>query len=105
MAAWHRSRRADFGLRVSGLLLCGIAYAAIARLFAMHAPPQTVNALAYALATAGFLCAGTGGSLVMLGHQLFEEIEVGKHRKPEPREIFQPSQTSSVMDSPESRGA
>lgn len=41
--AWHRSRRADLGLRGTGLLLCWLSYAALARLMAMHAPPHSAG--------------------------------------------------------------
>lgn len=78
MAAWHRSVKADLGLRVVGLILCGMAYLAIARLFALHppAPPKSAGALAYGLATIGFLGGSVGGAMTTLGHHLFDEIEI-----------------------------
>lgn len=101
MAAWHRSWRADLGLRASGLLLCGIAYTAISRLCAMHIPPQTAGALAYALAAIGFLCASAGSAMVMLGHHLFDEIEVSERWRPRPRDIFPLSESVKAMHIPD----
>lgn len=76
MAAWHRSRRADLGLRALGLGLCAVAYLAIARLVAMAQPPQSAGALAYALAAGGFISADAGSAMALLGNHLFDEIEV-----------------------------
>lgn len=84
MAAWHRSRRADLGLRASGLLLCWISYAAIARLVALHVPPQSAGALAYGLAAIGFIAASGGSALLFLGHHLLDEIEVSARWRPKP---------------------
>lgn len=76
MAAWHRSRHADLGLRAVGLLLCGLAYAAIARLAVLQVHPQAAGALAYGLgAVAGV--AGSGGSAMLtLGRRLFDDVTV-----------------------------
>jgi hypothetical protein len=76
MASWHRSWKADIGLRISGLILCGLAYLALTRLLAMHVAPRTAGALAYALATVGFFSASTGAALAMLGKHLFDEVQV-----------------------------
>ncbi|MEG3084403.1 hypothetical protein U1707_12185 [Sphingomonas sp. PB2P12] len=101
MTAWHRSRRADFGLRASGLLMCGIAYAAVARLCAMHISSQTAGALAYALAVTGFLGASAGGAMAMLGHHLFDEIEVSARWRHRSLEIMLPSETSKATNTAE----
>jgi len=77
MAAWHRSRRADVGLRVSGLLLCGVCYAAIWRLVAMHVPAQSAGALASALAATAFLAASAGSAMLTMGTHLFDVTDVG----------------------------
>jgi hypothetical protein len=81
MAAWHRSRRADLGLRGTGLLLCWTSYGAIARLAALHVAPPSAGALAYGLAAAGFLAASAGGALTALGRHLFDQIEVGSRQQ------------------------
>ena len=99
MAAWHQSRRADLGLRASGLLLCWISYAAIARLVALHVPPQSAEALAYGLAAIGFIAASGGSAMLFLGHHLFDEIEVSARwrRKPNSDPFF-PLETTTVHD-------
>ncbi|MBM6577786.1 hypothetical protein KCP91_15490 [Microvirga sp. SRT01] len=76
MASWHRSWKADIGLRISGLILCGLAYLALTCLIAMQVAPRTAGALAYALATVGFFSASAGTALAMLGKHLFDEVQV-----------------------------
>ena len=76
MASWHRSWKADIGLRISGLILCGLAYLALTRLLAMHIAPRTAGALAYTLATVGFFSASAGTAPAMLGKHLFDEVQV-----------------------------
>lgn len=88
MAAWHRTRRADLGLRVVGLCLIGLAYLAIAGLVGLHVPPKSASPLAFGLAAAGFLCGSMGGALTMLGNHLSDEIEISARwaqRAPETR--------------------
>ena len=83
MASWHRSRGADIGLRASGLILCGIAYAAIVHLAAMHIASQSGDPIAIGLAAIGFLAASSGSAAIILGRHLFDEIEVSsrwRHR-------------------------
>ena len=98
MAAWHRSRRADLALRALGLLFCSIAYSAISQLCALLISPQTIGALAYSLAMIGFLAASGGSVLVMLGHHLFDEIEVSERWRRRPRNLFPSSETSKAMN-------
>jgi len=76
MGAWHRSRRADLGLRALGLMFWTVAYLAIRTLVGMRINPQSAGALAYGLATIGFLGASAGSALTSLGNHLFDEIEV-----------------------------
>lgn len=84
MAAWHRSRRADLGLRASGLILCWISYAAFARLVAVHSSPHAGDVVAYGLAALGFIAASGGSAMLLLGHHLFDEIEVSaRWRRPQ----------------------
>lgn len=76
MTVWHRSPRADIVLRATGLLLCWVSYTAIARLVAMHVPPQKNDVLGFGLAAIGFIAASTGSALTLLGDHLFDRIEV-----------------------------
>jgi hypothetical protein len=76
MAAWHQSWRADIGLRLSGILLGGVAYLALVRLIALPVAPHHADALAYGLAAIGVVCTSAGSACVMLGRHLFDEIEV-----------------------------
>lgn len=102
MAAWHRSWRADFGLRGAGLLLCAIAYGAIVRLCALPAVAETTGALAYALAAIGFLGASAGSALAMLGHHLFDPVAVSARWRQRPRASFPPLETVTSMSQSES---
>lgn len=88
MAAWHRSRRADFGLRALGSGLCVTAWLAVQRLVSLHVEPQSAGLFAYALAFAGFICASAGSAMTILGAHLFDEVEVSarwQYRPPEAR--------------------
>ncbi|WP_294251485.1 hypothetical protein [uncultured Sphingomonas sp.] len=76
MAAWHRSRRADLGLRALGLGFCAMAYLAIARLVALSHPQQAASALGIALAAIGVVCGIVGSALTMLGKHLFDDVQV-----------------------------
>ncbi len=76
MASWHRLWKADIDLRISGLILCGLAYLALTCLIAMQGARRTAGALAYALATVSFFCASTGTALAMLGKHLLDEVQV-----------------------------
>lgn len=102
MIAWHRSRRADIVLRASGLLLCWFSYTAISRLVAMHVPPQRADTLAYGIAAFGFMAASAGSALILLGHHLFDEIEVSARWRVRPNlNVFPPSEGRIAMDIPE----
>jgi hypothetical protein len=76
MAAWHRSRRADLGLRALGLGLCVVAYLAISRVVAISQPTQAAGGLAFALAAVGFVSTSAGSAMTLLGKHLFDEIEI-----------------------------
>ena len=77
MDAWHRSWKVDIGLRLFGLMLCGIAYLAIHRLFAFSFDAHKPGIIAFALATGGFVSASAGSAMLCLGKHWFDEIEVG----------------------------
>lgn len=76
MAAWHRSRRADLGLRALGLGFCAVAYFAIGRLVALSHPQQAGSTIGFALAAVGFVCGSIGSALAMLGKHLFDDVQV-----------------------------
>lgn len=78
MAAWHRSRSADIGIRVLGLLLLIIAYFAISSLIALQppVPEQTVRTASFILAAVGFLFASAGSAMTILGNHLFDQVEI-----------------------------
>lgn len=78
MVAWKRSRKADTGLRLLGVVLCAVAYASISHLIALRPTASLAAAgpLAYALAAIGFLSASAGGALTLLGDHLFDEVQV-----------------------------
>ena len=78
MVAWHRSRRADLGLRISGLLFWAISYLAISRLVALRLPPpeQAIGGIAFILTAVGFLSASAGTAMVVLGRHLFDQVEI-----------------------------
>ena len=98
MAAWHRSRRADLGLRASGLLVCGTAYTALSRLCAMPLSPDTVDALAFALAAIGLLAASAGSAMAALGHHLFDQIKVSERWQPRTHDVILPIETATITD-------
>jgi len=98
MAARHRSRRADLGLRASGLLLCGIAYTALSRLCAMPLAPDTVGALACALAAIGLLAASAGSAMAALGHHLFDQIALSERWQPRLQDVIRPIETAKAID-------
>lgn len=102
MVAWHRSRRADIGLRGTGLLLCWLSYAAFARLVGQHAPGQPSGLLASGLAAAGFLAASGGTAMTILGFHLFDEVEVSARWRQRPVSSPIPSlERNAAMDIPE----
>ena len=94
MAVWHRSRRADLGLRAAGLLFCWSSYEAVARLVAMNTPPQTAGIAAFALAAVGFIGASGGSAFLLLGSHLFDEVDVSARWRPRPGSL----QCSSLED-------
>lgn len=75
MGKWHRSWKADLGLRAVGLACCALAYGAIAQLFA--APPTALGTPDLsALAAGGFLSASIGVAMTVWGKHLFDEVTV-----------------------------
>ncbi len=102
MAAWHQSWRADIVLRATGLLLCWVSYTAILRLVAMHVLPQKAGLLAYGIAAVGFMAASAGSALTLLGHHLFDEIEMSaRWQGRSDLSVLSPSEGNIEMDIPE----
>lgn len=97
MALWHRSWRADLALRTLGLLLCGLAGAAIAQLVArLPVAGRTPDGVVYALAAAAFLAASTGSTLAALGRRLFDPVATGERWRAASHHAFCPSSETMV---------
>ena len=97
MVAWHRTWKADLGLRVIGILFCALAYLACARLAAVH--PHGVGVAAFALAATGFFAGSAGTAMALLGGHVFDEIEISvrwrtRDPAPEPMPQGQPADAS-----------
>lgn len=75
MERW-RTRRADRGLRVLGLVLLAVAGVTLHRLYALHVPPQSAGLLAYGLGAIIYVATSSGAALVILGRHLFDEVAV-----------------------------
>ena len=74
MRTWHQSWKASIGLRAVGVALCGLAWAAIARLASY--PPTAPGLIPYLLAGLGVISASAGGALAFLGPRLFTPVRV-----------------------------
>ncbi|MES3151965.1 hypothetical protein [Sphingomonas faeni] len=68
----HRLRT-DLSLRASGILSLAIAFTAIYTLARLD---QQTGALAFLLATIGFLCASAGAMLVVVGGQIHDPVRI-----------------------------
>ncbi|WP_380782102.1 hypothetical protein [Sphingomonas sp. R86520] len=68
-----RRLRTDLSLRVSGILSLAIAATAIHTLARLY--PQT-GALAFLLATIGFLCVSAGAVLVVVGGHIHDPVRI-----------------------------
>ncbi len=68
----HRLRT-DLSFRASGVLLLAIAVVAIHTLGHLH---QQTGALAFLLATIGFLCASAGAMLVVVGGHIHDPVRI-----------------------------
>ena len=78
MADWSNKRTTDVSVRAGGALSCAAAYLAISALAHLHvaAPRAQPGAIAYVLAAIGFLCTSFGTALIVLGHHIFDQVEV-----------------------------
>jgi hypothetical protein len=79
MAGWRLSWKADCGLRLLGLTLCGTAIAAVARLYGnLHdGTDHALGALDWGLATAAYLAGTAGAALTFSGRHLFDQVPIG----------------------------
>ena len=68
-----RRLRTDLSLRASGILSFAIALIAIHTLARLH---QQTGALAFLLATIGFLCASAGAMLVVVGGHIHDPVRI-----------------------------
>lgn len=102
MAAWHRSLRADLGLRAMGLLLCCISYAALVRLAAAHARLMPPDAVTLSLTATGFVAASAGGALLVHGKHLFDPVQISARWRIGRERLRENEGNMSVNDSVES---
>jgi hypothetical protein len=68
-----RRLRTDLSLRASGVLLLVIATTAIHTLAPLH---PAAGALAFLLATIGFLCASAGAMLMVVGRHIHDPVRI-----------------------------
>lgn len=71
------NRQIDMGLRLGGTMLCALSWLAFQglerlHLSAIHGPPGVA---AFILAAA-VLCASPGAVLLLLGHHIFDPVEI-----------------------------
>lgn len=78
MTAWHRSTKANLLLRALGLILGGISYAAVSRVYDLCAatPDGYLDQICFRLAAVSFVAASAGAALMCLGNHLFDEVEL-----------------------------
>lgn len=74
--AWQSRRWADPALRLTGVLLMGVAMLVGRRLFGAPCPQARVTPLCYLLALIGMASASAGAALAVLGHHLFDRVEL-----------------------------
>jgi len=76
---WSRTRTASLGLRLAGVLLLALAYAAARALRARAvAGPVAGDPLAWLLAAASFVSASGGTALAVMGHHLFDQVQIAR---------------------------
>jgi len=80
MGDWHHDWKTDIGLRLCGLTSCGVSYLAICGLMALRLPDDQLplTALPFLLAAIGFLCASAGVGLLVIGHHIFDKVEISQ---------------------------
>jgi hypothetical protein len=85
---WHEETVAKLGLRAAGLVLLAFAYWAGTALFHRFAGSLVHPPLEYLLALVTFVCASVGSAMTIMGHHLFDQVEVSSRwvRLPPPTE-------------------
>ena len=74
--AFHERRYAGLGLRLTGLLLIGLAALVARHLFGAADPTAKVRASAYLLAGIGMVSGCAGAALAVLGRHLFDQVDL-----------------------------
>ena len=95
---WYRNPSTRWLLRAIGLVTLLISWRACAWLYTLvHGHPNNHSALVYLLALVAFCCASAGSALLVVGHHLFDEVQISERWA-----TRQPRQTEP--DRPERRG-
>lgn len=91
MTVWTDKRTRDVSIRAAGAFCCISAYLAAGELANLRpsTPGTQPAAIAYLLAAIAFLGASLGTALAVLGHHVFDEIEVSDRwkRRPPARDV------------------
>jgi hypothetical protein len=84
---WHEKSGANILLRLIGIGILALAYAAAASLRGRAlAGSLDGDALAYLLAAATFLCGSAGAALTFLGTHIFDRVELSQRWRHRDRE-------------------
>jgi hypothetical protein len=89
---WHEEVVAKLGLRAAGLVLLAIAYWTGTALFDRFAGSLVHPPLEYLLAVVTFVCASAGSAMTVMGHHLFDQVEVSSRwarRAPPTADLFE----------------
>jgi hypothetical protein len=87
-ANWHERTIAKLGLRAAGLVLLAIAYWAGSALYRRFAGSLAHPPLEYLLASVTIVCTSGGAAMTVMGHHLFDQVEVSSRwaKRPPPTE-------------------
>jgi hypothetical protein len=96
---WGNMPRSRWGLRQLGVVLLFAAYAAAKHLLAIGhnhhgAEPSSV----YLLALLAFVCGSVGSALLVLGHHLFDKIEVPERWRKRPPAVPETMPVLSITE-------
>ncbi len=99
MRDWYHQRKTDAVLRVCGMASCAIGFFAIRSLVALRsADNQLPNGpLPLVLAAAGFACASLGAALLVLGHHIFDKVEVSARWHAPPSPTKRPQKVGDII--------
>ena len=73
---WHERPPFKIALRLGGVALLGIAWWSAATLLRRYGGKAEHPPLEYLLAVSALVCAVAGSALTVMGHHLFDKIEV-----------------------------